>query len=252
MRTLGTALKRLIRSAPRPAEEPSYDSQVRSAVDDYFRRERERAAFVHGDADAVLDATFLGDRPPRHASSFRDEEEAEHVIGEVIDLNSDEIAAWLETGRPWLMVESTFDRTTGIATEGDDVVEVSGVRLVLARAADRPEGFRVHNGYPQRARTPRLDLPALRHLAGAYFHQEWVEDHGSYPELVYAFADQSPDLALRLLEELPLCRLLSEQELDALFDQLGCELTLASDETWHLWLNDVEWRVRDALGLDER
>src|SRR5690606_33205261 len=121
-----------------------------------------------------------------------------------------EVESWLGTERARLMVEASFEETTGIVVDAVSSQEVRGVRVVLARTPDTEEGFRLHNGYPQRSRQTRTDLPALHQLAGAYFHQDWDADYGSHPGAVTTFLRESGGLAALLPDEIARVRGLPE------------------------------------------
>lgn len=197
-----------------------------------------------GPDDSLLPPPFTDVRSGRYSSSFPDQDTAEDVMAEVIYAHEAEIRRWLESDQQRLMLEGTLDRPTGRAGNyARGIEEVTGVRIVLVQDREMPDGFRVHTGYPQHARTPRTDLPALSHLTGAYFHQDWDEEL-TYPDLVEAFVHESPDLAPLLPDELAQLRSLPEDQIDALLEQLGCEFSLVRDETWHAWLDDLDRRVR--------
>ena len=220
----------------------SFSGSLKEMVRDFLRIE-------YGDTagEDLSSIQFTGPRPPRHASSFPDADTAEDLIDAVLEQHETTFLDWLTSGRPWLMVEATFDRPSGIAADGERVEEVTGVRVVLARAPKMPDGFRVHTGYPQRPRRPRTDLPALHHLVGAYFHQDWDEDYGSYPQALAAFLRESPELARPLQQEVGSLRVLSEDEVDGVLDELGCEYTLHPDESWLRWLDDLARRLERTL-----
>ena len=188
-------------------------------------------------------APFSGGRPPRHASSFPDQETAEKLVADAVEAHAEEVASWLAGGGRWLVLDATFDRPSGRSASERGVEEVSGVRVVLARDAKMPDGFRVHTCYPQAARSPHTPLPTLRHLVGAYFHQDWDTDYREYPRALDAFLRDSPDLATPLVDELAKVRGLSESELDAMLDLLGCQFVLLEGETWHEWLDDLTRRL---------
>ena len=193
-----------------------------------------------------MDLFTSANRPPRSASSFTDQDAAENFVGELINGHAPEVLDWLSSGRPWLMVEDDFDVPTGRAANAMGVSDAHSVRVVLAKDAKMPDGFRVHTAYPQLRRDRRTDLPALRHLTGVYFHQDWDHDYGTYPRALATFLRDSPDLAGPLLDELDRLRALPEAELDRVFEDLGCEFTLTGGETWQGWVDDLARRVEHA------
>ena len=200
-----------------------------------------------GPDDSLLPPPYTGSRPGRYSSTFPDQDTAEEAMAEVIRMHESEIVTWLAGDQQRLMIEGTLPRVVG--REGNYALgmrDVTGVRVILLLDSEMPDGIRVLNGYPQHTRSPRTDLPALRHLAGAYFHQDWDTDD-DYVELIPTFVRESPDLAHLMPDEIDRLRPLTEEEIDAVLEEFGFEYRLVRDETWHGWLDDLAARVRDVL-----
>ena len=86
------------------------------------------------------------------ASSFRDLPEAEHFVAQTIARHQDRIDAWVDgQGGNRLVIDATFDASTGISVErGDsDASDVFSVKLVLERSSKLEDiGYRIVTGYP--------------------------------------------------------------------------------------------------------
>ena len=95
------------------------------------------------------------------------------------------------------------------------------------------------------------ETPALAHLVGGYFHQDWAYEFSNDEwDAVEAFISSS-SLALQLRGEIE--RLFdedpSEEALEAHLDGLGCDFT-SQDEYggYGGWLAEVARRVGEATG----
>ncbi|WP_052772790.1 RNase A-like domain-containing protein [Luteimonas sp. FCS-9] len=87
------------------------------------------------------------------ASSFRDLPEAEHFVSATIADHQARIDAWVDgAGGNRLVVDTTFDATTGISVSRGDTaaVDVFSVRLVLERSSQLDIGYRIVTGYPNK------------------------------------------------------------------------------------------------------
>lgn len=86
------------------------------------------------------------------ASSFRDLPEAERFVADTIALHQDRIDAWVGgQGGNRLVIDATFDASTGISVERGDTSaqDVFSVRLVLERSNRLEDiGYRIVTGYP--------------------------------------------------------------------------------------------------------
>ena len=83
------------------------------------------------------------------ASSFKSQAEAEQLIRHVLDENPRAIDRWLASGGSKLRLDSWLPQTTGTTVSGDRFESVRGVRVVLFRDPEMPDGFRVHTAFPQ-------------------------------------------------------------------------------------------------------
>jgi hypothetical protein len=91
--------------------------------------------------------------------------------------------------------------------------------------------------------------PALWHLVGVYFNQDWPEDYGTDEASVDAFIAESDDLVALLPDEIT--RVLddhpTERELKGYLDTQGCEYRPVG-KTYRAWLTQIADRVRQATG----
>lgn len=91
--------------------------------------------------------------------------------------------------------------------------------------------------------------PALRHLVGVYFNQDWFEDYANEDAAVAAFVAESDDLVARLPDEIAwvLSEYSTEAEVERYLDLQGCEyLPPASFGGYRGWLTWIAERVRTA------
>ena len=94
-----------------------------------------------------------------------------------------------------------------------------------------------------------MNTPALAHLAGAYFHQDWGLDAEDEWDVIDDFVRGTPDLAPLLPAEIDLliAAAVTEDELMTHLDALGCEFTgQARYGGYRGWLTEVARRVREA------
>ncbi|HEX6151110.1 RNase A-like domain-containing protein [Nocardioides sp.] len=82
------------------------------------------------------------------ASSFRDQAEAERLLGLAIGARSSVIEKWLASQRARLTFEARTETAAGLSVTADGPVTASRMRVVLARDPSMPEGFRVYTAYP--------------------------------------------------------------------------------------------------------
>ncbi|GAA1795058.1 hypothetical protein GCM10009795_045750 [Nocardioides hankookensis] len=95
-----------------------------------------------------------------------------------------------DIGRPAGRVMNKFEQ----------VWESTWVHAVLTQDRAAPDGWWLLTGYPTPAipreeRSTAIETPALEHLAGAYFHQDWSEDLGDCDRVVERFAAEFRALA---------------------------------------------------------
>ncbi len=91
-------------------------------------------------------------------------------------------------------------------------------------------------------------LPALEHLMGAYFHQDW-DLAGSEEQVVTAFLTGSPDLRDEIAPEIDgvLSAVSDEAELQRLVDSMGCEyLPGPRFGSYRAWLAAIADHARQA------
>ncbi|QSX41389.1 contact-dependent growth inhibition system immunity protein [Shewanella cyperi] len=82
----------------------------------------------------------------------------------------------------------------------------------------------------------------LSQFFGAYFHQDWVDEHSSWEQVAEHYAKDSGPLLTRLvasavakLSEAPI----SEKELSAQVQALGCYYWPGTDEGYRSWLREL-------------
>jgi hypothetical protein len=94
-----------------------------------------------------------------------------------------------------------------------------------------------------------MNTPALDYLLGAYFHQDFYQDHGGLWETVDAFVRDDPHQADPLPGEVE-ARLTVDPTEDELRDYVrstGCEYRLQpEDGTYRDWLRAIARRVENA------
>ena len=83
--------------------------------------------------------------------------------------------------------------------------------------------------------------PALWHLVGVYFNQDWLEDYADEDAAVDAFIEESDDLVALLPDEITrtLAAYPTEQELEGYLDSQGCEYRPASGIGYRDWLTQI-------------
>lgn len=95
-----------------------------------------------------------------------------------------------------------------------------------------------------------MDTPALAQLAGAYFHQDWVDEFDDEPDrAIDAFVVGTPDLAPQLPQEIDrvLEAMPDEMDVHTHLRSLGSHFTPATEDgDYRTWLRHVADRVRAA------
>ena len=94
-----------------------------------------------------------------------------------------------------------------------------------------------------------MKTPALEHLAGAYFHQDWYDEFGDEWKAVDAFIAGSPSHVGALPTEIEalLSETQSDQAIEAYLDSLGCEYTPTPEQGGYRgWLSEIARRVEAA------
>jgi hypothetical protein len=96
-----------------------------------------------------------------------------------------------------------------------------------------------------------VELPALRHLMGAYYHQDWDLDYADDESTILAFIAETPDLADSLPREITKASMTSprEEDVEALLTSLGCQVDPSPSSTgsYRTWLTELAAYARDAL-----
>jgi hypothetical protein len=136
--------------------------------------------FSGGNTASNSPAPFPGGRPPRHASTFRDQRTAERFLEKLFCERAEELDGWMSGPDSRVALRGKFRRVVGRSADGSTmkISRVRGIHAVLIKDASMPDGWRVHNAYPvPTPPAPQASTPALAHLLGAYFHQDWAEDH---------------------------------------------------------------------------
>ena len=196
---------------------------------------------------------FHGTRPPRHASTFPDQATAEAAIDELLTAHEREFEAWVADGPDErLVLRGTASRVIGRSMDGFTYksAEVRGVHAVLLRGPDYPDGWAVHTAYPiAEPSPPTRHAPALAHLMGGYFHQDWDQDYADQAAAVSDFLLGSPTWAPRLADEIEqlLRDVPGEADVRAHLEAIGCEFsTRPGTESYRGWLTHVAERARSA------
>jgi hypothetical protein len=92
-----------------------------------------------------------------------------------------------------------------------------------------------------------MNTPALGHLMGAYFHQDWDLDGLDDRQTVEAFVRESPGLADALPGEVDqvLTHMPDEAQVEAYLEELGCDV-LPPDGSFRTWLTQLAAYTREA------
>jgi hypothetical protein len=93
-----------------------------------------------------------------------------------------------------------------------------------------------------------METPALGHLMGAYFHQDWDLDGLDDHQTVDAFVRESPGLAGDLPGEVDhvLRQMPDEAQVQAYLEALGCDIR-PPDGSYRTWLTQLAAYAREAL-----
>ena len=94
---------------------------------------------------------------------------------------------------------------------------------------------------------PVSTTPALDHLLGAYFHQDWSRD-GTEDQTVETFVADEPDLAAALPREIKalLANVPDEDDLRrALFEKGSYYTPSANEGAYRRWLEEVSRRAQE-------
>ena len=89
--------------------------------------------------------------------------------------------------------------------------------------------------------------PALRHLLGAYFNQDWADFYSDEATTIDLFVDESPGYREVLPGEIDqvLAAFPDDDGLETYLDSQGCEY-IPQGTTYRAWLQQIADRVRAA------
>jgi hypothetical protein len=190
------------------------------------------------------------------ASSFPDRATAESSVASVLQAHDATVAEWLRSTSGGLRLASDFTEPVGrmaVAATGD-VIDVTGVAVILRRSAEMPGGYRVHTAYPAVLSNPTSATggrDALAHCLGVYLHQDWAEDYPDVWGAVTDFVVSDRDIAVALVPDI--ADLLSGSESEAelrsvVIEDLDCwYLPEAEGWAYRAWLETVANRVDELL-----
>jgi hypothetical protein len=190
------------------------------------------------------------------ASSFPDRATAESSVASVLQAHDATVAEWLRSTSGGLRLASDFAEPIGrmaVAATGD-VIDVSGVAVILRRSAKMSGGYRVHTAYPAALSNPTSATggrDALAQFLGVYLHQDWAEDYPDMWGAVTDFVVSDRDIAVGLVTDIAdlLSASVSEAELrSVVIEDLDCWY-LPEAEGWadRAWLETVANRVDELL-----
>ncbi|MBA8804755.1 hypothetical protein FB382_003046 [Nocardioides ginsengisegetis] len=94
-----------------------------------------------------------------------------------------------------------------------------------------------------------MHTPALEHLVGAYFHQDWYTEHEDEWLTLRDFLEGEPHLAPLLPGEIKqlLIAMPSEADIEAHLSALGSCYTVDPGTTYRDWLVEVAARTEEYL-----
>jgi hypothetical protein len=193
---------------------------------------------------------YPGRRPPRHRSTFPDQATAEQAIGTVLDSHHATLQVWQGGIDERIVLRGVSDDVVGTSFDSYRYLttEVRGVHVVIERSSRMPDGWRIHTGYP----IPHewcIDhgMPALAHLMGGYFHQDWPEDYENQAAAVAHFIEQSPGTVDRIPGEIERLRELDQVEAYSRLVAMGCEFSAnLAGEDMSAWLAHIAARCHGA------
>ena len=96
-----------------------------------------------------------------------------------------------------------------------------------------------------------MHTPALDNLLGAYFHQDWFDEHADEWATLDDFIEGEPRLAPLLPREIDqvLDEMPTEDEVDTFLRSLGsCYTTTREEGGYRGWLVEIARRVAAATG----
>ncbi|MGI8667459.1 MAG: RNase A-like domain-containing protein [Jatrophihabitans sp.] len=86
-----------------------------------------------------------------HASAFSSRAMAENSISEIIARHDDIIANWLTGSKGGIGLSGKFFEPVGVSIprDGEELMHVSGLKVILRRDHPTSAGYRIHTAYPQ-------------------------------------------------------------------------------------------------------
>ena len=103
--------------------------------------------------------------------------------------------------------------------------------------------------HPDELRRPQVELKAVAHLMGAYFHMDWVIDGGETYDPVATFLDERRDLVVTCADQLDdlLQQDFPQGGFEAQLVEWGCDYYAGdTDEDHRRWLREISDRLRGA------
>ncbi|MGH3348075.1 MAG: contact-dependent growth inhibition system immunity protein [Nocardioides sp.] len=95
-----------------------------------------------------------------------------------------------------------------------------------------------------------MQTPALEHLMGAYFHEDWTFSGDTHMAVVDEFVSDEPDMAITLPREIfhVLSETPDDAELESLLDAMGCDVyPQPREDSYRTWLRKIAERVQQRL-----
>jgi hypothetical protein len=192
-------------------------------------------------------------------STFKDLEEAEYFVAETIHQNQTKIQDWLNTTKTRLeSFEYVFPNPTGTLVndrnesgENDSAIDVYSVRVVLLPSEDSECHYIIKTTYPIESNdiTIRNRYPMLGCLFGAYFNQDWDQDHESPWAVISAFirdsAKNETEATITELKNLLKERYTNQEWYWLLSVDFGCAFSLRRNE-----INPTEWLEKVLVQLE--
>lgn len=196
---------------------------------------------------------FPGTRPTRHGSTFSPQlARAERTVEHILQRSTSRVVEWLAGPDRRLVIRRATRRKVGSVFDSYRCksADARGIHVVLERDPDVRDDWHVQRCYPiVEARSTSIATPALGHLVGAYFHQDWTAEYDNQAQAVDTFICGSPTWSSPVITEIEtLCEALPEER--ALYEHLlalGCEFGIHSGlETYRGWLTEIVRRVQAA------
>lgn len=86
----------------------------------------------------------------KYASTFADEASADRAVADALGRSAREIEQWLAGVEHQAKINVDLGRITGLSVNrAGEVLEVSGIRLILVKDSTMPEGYLIRTAFPQ-------------------------------------------------------------------------------------------------------